>query len=141
MKTLSIALRLLRRDFRAGELRILVFAILVAVGGMTAVGFFTDRVQRAMIEQGAELLGADLLVAAGVPLRAEYRREARRLNLRTADILSFPSVVLVGDRPQLVEVKAVSDAYPLRGSLRTAAKSRCRCPDLARQARLERSLY
>ena len=120
MKTLSIALRLLRRDFRAGELRILVLAILVAVGGMTAVGFFTDRVQRAMIEQGAELLGADLLVAAGVPVRAEYRREAQRLNLRTADTLSFPSVVLVGDRPQLVEVKAVSDAYPLRGSLRTA---------------------
>lgn len=119
MKTLLLALRLLRRDYRAGELRILVLAILVAVGGMTAVGFFTDRVQRAMVLQGAELLGADLVLSTNAPARAEFVDEAKRLNLETATVLSFPSVVLVGDRPQLVEVKAVSEAYPLRGNLRT----------------------
>ena len=120
MKTLLLALRLLRRDFRAGELRILALAILVAVGGMTAVGFFTDRVQRGMIMQGAELLGADLVLVTSAPARAELVEEARRLHLTTADILTFPSVVLADDRPQLVEVKAVGDGYPLRGSLRSA---------------------
>ena len=124
MKTLILALRLLRRDLRAGELRILVLAILVGVGGMTAVGFFTDRVQRALIQQGAELLGADLVLASSAPLRAELADEARRLHLATATILTFPSVVLIGDRPQLVEVKAVSSGYPLRGSLRSASDTR-----------------
>ena len=121
MKTLLLALRLLRRDFRAGELRILVLAILVAVGAMTAVGFFTDRVQRAMIEQGAELLGADLVLASSAPTRALFSDEAQRLRLATTALLTFPSVVLAGDRPQLVEVKAVAAGYPLRGSLRSAS--------------------
>ena len=121
MKTLFLALRLLRRDFRAGELRILVLAILVGVGGMTAVGFFTDRVQRALIQQGAELLGADLVLASNAPVRALLSGEARRRGLNTVALLTFPSVVLIGDRPQLVEVKAVSTGYPLRGSLHSAS--------------------
>lgn len=120
MKTLLLALRLLRRDFRAGELRILVLAILVAVGGMTAVGFFTDRIQRALVEQGVELLGADLVLASSAPARPELVKEAQRLRLTTAATLSFPSVVLAGEQPQMVDVKAVDSGYPLRGALRTA---------------------
>ena len=120
MKTLLLALRLLRRDFRAGELRILVLAILVAVGGMTAVGFFTDRMQRALVEQSVEMLGADLVLASSAALRAELVHEAQRLHLSTATTLSFPSVVLAGERPQMVDVKAVDAGYPLRGALRTA---------------------
>jgi putative ABC transport system permease protein len=120
VKTLLLALRLLSRDFRAGELRILVLAILVAVGGMTAVGFFTDRIQRALVEQGVELLGADLVLVSSAPARAELVHEAQRLRLTTAATLSFPSVVLAGERPQMVDVKAVDSGYPLRGTLRTA---------------------
>jgi len=120
MKTLLLALRLLRRDFRAGELRILALAILVAVGGMTAVGFFTDRMQRAMVQQGVELLGADLVLVSSAPARAELVDEARRAQLVTVATLTFPSVVLAGDRPQLVDVKAVGAGYPLRGTLRNA---------------------
>lgn len=120
MKTLLLALRLLRRDYRAGELRILALAILVAVGGMTAVGFFTDRMQRAMTQQGVELLGADLVLVSSAPARAELADEARRLRLAMVATLSFPSVVLAGERPLLVDVKAVGAGYPLRGMLRTA---------------------
>jgi putative ABC transport system permease protein len=113
-------LRLLRRDFRAGELRILVLAILVAVGGMTAVGFFTDRIQRALVQQGVELLGADLVLVSSAPARTELVKEAQRQRLTTAATLSFPSVVLAGEQPQMVDVKAVDAGYPLRGTLRTA---------------------
>lgn len=120
MKTLLLALRLLRRDFRAGELRILVLAILVAVGGMTAVGFFTDRIQRALVQQGVELLGADLVLVSSAPARTELVKEAQRQRLTTAATLSFPSVVLAGEQPQMVDVKAVDAGYPLRGTLRTA---------------------
>ena len=120
--TLAFSLRALRRDWHAGELRILVLALVIAVASMTAVGFFTDRVRKAMDQQAAELLAADLVLASSDPLRGGRLEQARRLGLRTADTLSFRSIVLVGDKTQLVEVKAVSPAYPLRGLLRAAAE-------------------
>ncbi|MDX1489469.1 MAG: hypothetical protein R3268_14770, partial [Acidiferrobacterales bacterium] len=57
--TLAFSLRALRRDWRAGELRILSIALIIAVGGLTTVGFFIDRVQLAMRLQANELLAAD----------------------------------------------------------------------------------
>ena len=62
MSELAFAWRLLRRDWRTGELRLLAVSLLVAVTAVTAVLFFTDRVQRAMELQAAELLAADLVV-------------------------------------------------------------------------------
>jgi putative ABC transport system permease protein len=62
MNILKLSLRMLGRDWRAGELRVLVFALVIAVGGMTTVGFFADRVQVALSRQGNQLLGADLII-------------------------------------------------------------------------------
>ena len=119
--TLALSLRALRRDWRAGELRILVIALVIAVASMTAVGFFNDRIRKAMDQQAAELLAADLVLASSDPLRGERLEQARLLGLRSAETLSFRSVLQVGDKTQLVEVKAVSPGYPLRGLLRAAA--------------------
>ena len=72
--SLALAIRLLAREWHAGELRILIAALLVAVGSVTAVGFFTDRVEQAMTMQAAELLAADTLIAL---LRADQRDQSR----------------------------------------------------------------
>jgi putative ABC transport system permease protein len=45
MNSFKLSLRMLHRDLRAGELHVLIFALIISVGGMTTVGFFTDRVQ------------------------------------------------------------------------------------------------
>jgi len=118
MKALRFALRLLSRDWRSGELQLLAAALVIAVAAISAVGFFTDRVRLALELQASEMLAADLVIETSDPPPAELAAEARRRGLSTARTLSFPSVVFQGERPQLVQVKAVDAAYPLRGMLR-----------------------
>ena len=118
MKQLKLAVRAFLRDLRSGELRILGLALCVAVASVTAVGFFTDRIGRAMEHQAADVLAADLRVTAGQPLDDALQVEAESLGLATANTTLFPSVVINElDESQLVAVKAVSNDYPLRGQL------------------------
>lgn len=117
---LRMSLRMVARDWRAGELRVVALALVVAVGAVTAVGFFTSRVERAMVYQATELLGADLVVESSRPIRPQLRAEAHARGLALAETVEFPSVVLAGEGGTLVEVKAVSAAYPLRGRLRVS---------------------
>ena len=119
-RVLRLSFRGLGREWYAGELGVLVAALVVAVTSMTAVGFFTDRVQQAMFSQAAELLAADVVMHASEPITTDLDQRAETLGLSTARTLSLRSVVLVGESMELVEVKAVSPQYPLRGVLRTA---------------------
>ncbi len=120
MKAVEFSLRALRRDWRAGELKVLVAALVIAVASITSVGFFTDRVRVAMGQQAAELLAADLAVNSTRAAPPAWTAQAGALGVQAARVANFPSVVLAGDNAQLVDVKAVSDGYPLRGQLRVA---------------------
>jgi putative ABC transport system permease protein len=110
------------RDWRAGELRFLLVALIVAVSALSAVGFFIDRMRTGLNRDAHQLLGADLLVNADQPIRADWRSEAQRRGLLLADTVTFPSMAQAGEGEaslaQLASVKAVSKGYPLRGSLR-----------------------
>lgn len=119
MKAVLFALRLFRRDWRSGELRLLTLALVLAVAAVTAVGFFTNRVERAMEFQAAEMLAADLVVSSNNPVPEKLQAHAEGLGLEIARTLSFRSVILRDDQTQLVEVKAISPEYPLRGEVRT----------------------
>lgn len=120
LDALRLSSRLLKREWRAGELRVLLAALVITVASITAVSLFTDRMERAM-EMGAnELLAGDMLVMSSEPIDTAVEEEAIRRGLATARTLSFRSVVVVGDRFQLAAVKAVDDNYPLRGTLRIA---------------------
>lgn len=116
----TMAWRMLRRELQAGELRLLFVALLIAVAAVSAVGFLADRVGRALELEARQMLGADLVVVADQPLSDAFVEEAQRLGLRTARTMIFPSMVFADGRAQLVEIKAVSSEYPLRGQLRTA---------------------
>ena len=117
---LRFALRNLRRDLRSGELAVLLLALLVAVGSLTAVGFFTDRIGRAVNQQSGEVLAADLRLESPRPIDEAYDAEARRRGLQVARILSMPSVVFHGEASSLVALRAVGEGYPLRGRLKVA---------------------
>ena len=121
LNILKYSFRLLLRDWRAGELRVLFIAIALAVASVTSVGFFTDRVAQTLRQQANELLAADLVVSADRELRAVFLDEARARQLRTVEIRQLRSMVLAGELSQLVELKAVAPGYPLRGQLRVAA--------------------
>jgi len=116
---LRFAARAFKRDIKAGELRVLALALIVAVASVTAVGFFTDRIGRAMERQASDVLAADLLATAGLELPEAIATEAERLGLATARHTRFPSVIInKDDESQLVAVKAVTSGYPLRGALK-----------------------
>ena len=121
LASVAHALRMTRRDWRAGELRFLLAALAIAVAALSAVGFFVDRMNRALTQDAAQLLGADLVVRADHPVRPEWRAHADGLGLMLADTVSFPSMATTGSGEQadsrLVAVKAVSATYPLRGQL------------------------
>jgi len=106
-----------RAALRDPGLRLLIAAVLVAVAALSSVAFFADRVERALVQQGAALLAADLVAEHPTPIPQAWRDQADRLGLRHARSLSFPSVIIVDDQPLLVQVKAVESPYPLRGRL------------------------
>jgi putative ABC transport system permease protein len=120
MQSLVFALRNLLRDLKSGELAVLMLALLVAVASLTAVGFFTSRIGRAVERQAGEVLAADLRVQSARPIAASYDDEARRRGLEVARLESMPSVVFFGEESSLVALRAVGEGYPLRGQLKTA---------------------
>ena len=111
----ALSARLLMRDWRAGELRVLAIALVVAVASLTTVAFFADRVRLALGVEASQLLGADLMVHSDRPLDGAIERSARALGLQTVGLLRFPSMTGNGDESVLTEIKAVEPSYPLKG--------------------------
>lgn len=115
MKTIRFALGALPRDLRVHEMRVVAAALVVSVAAISAVGFFIDRVEAGMEQRATALLGADVVLESDDPVESRYIEHARAEGLKIATTVSFPSVLVVGDTTQLVQVKAVTAGYPLRG--------------------------
>jgi putative ABC transport system permease protein len=109
--------RLAMRDLRAGEMGLLLVALLVAVGTVTSISLFVDRLQQALVTESANFLAADRQISSSNEIPESFRIAARERDLEVADTLVFPSMVFAGDTNQLVSVKAVDGAYPIRGEL------------------------
>lgn len=120
-RLLSLASRQLRRDARAGELRVLVFALIIAVAASTAIGYFSARLNGAMLLRATEFLGADLLLSGSSPAAPAQVDSGQKLGLEHAQVVEFSSVIATDQGIQLASVKAASDGYPLRGDLKSAA--------------------
>ncbi|HTU64464.1 MAG TPA: FtsX-like permease family protein [Steroidobacteraceae bacterium] len=117
MNALAIALRTLAREWKSGELGVLLLAITVAVAALTGVGFLIDRIGIAVDNQAGEVLAADLRLESAQPLDASSLEEAKRRGLQIASTTGMFSVVFNGDASQLTAVRAVSPEYPLRGKV------------------------
>lgn len=120
MKVWSIAFRSLIREWRAGDLRIVALALIVATAALVSVASFGDRLKQTLVHQGSELLGADLVVHIQAAPGPEWIAQADEIGLSHALTVSFRSVVVAGDQTLLSEIKAVESGYPLRGTLRIA---------------------
>lgn len=118
MKAVLFALRSFGRELRSGEVVVLLVSVALAVAALTAVGFLTDRIGKAVARQANEVLAADLRLRSPDPIPTEWREEAEVHGLRTAETQTFPSVIYAGDVSALVTIKGVSESYPLRGRVR-----------------------
>ncbi|MDP3979766.1 MAG: ABC transporter permease [Pseudomonas sp.] len=120
-RLLSLATRQLLRDARAGELRVLFFALLIAVAASTAIGYFSARLNDGMLMRATEFLGADLLLSGSSPAAPEQINRGKQLGLDHSQVVEFSSVIASDAGIQLASVKAADNAYPLRGELKSAA--------------------
>ena len=114
---LALAMRLLWRDWRAGELRLLFLALVMAVTSVTGIALFTDRLEKALLLESANMLAADRIVSGRGSLPEQVLQEGQSRGLRTAEILSFTSMAFSDTGNMLVAAKAVTDGYPLRGDV------------------------
>jgi len=112
-----IDVKLLWRDWKGGQLNMVMSALVLAVMVVTAVSLFADRVERGLNQQISSFLASDLTVRGGIEITEDYRSKAAELNLQTADLALFRSMVFAGDNNHLASVKAVAQAYPLRGEI------------------------
>ena len=121
----ALGWRTLWRDLRAGELRLLMVAVLLAVAALTSVGFFADRLRGGLERDALQLLGGDMVVASDNPTPAAVVERARALGLETVSTLGFPTMARAGDAQggasRLVALKSVEPGYPLRGRLQVTA--------------------
>ncbi|HRH82135.1 MAG TPA: FtsX-like permease family protein [Thiobacillaceae bacterium] len=118
---MRLAWRLLLRDWRAGELRVLLAALVVSVMSITSVGFLADRARLALERDVHTLLGGDLLLQSDHPPPTEWRLEAVGLGLRVAESRRLVSMARTGrgdvQAAQLVSLRAVDEGYPLSGRI------------------------
>ncbi|MDO9291784.1 MAG: ABC transporter permease, partial [Hydrogenophaga sp.] len=121
----SLGWRSLTRDWRAGELRLLLVAVTLAVAALTAVGFFADRLQGGLARDARALIGGDAVISSDNATPPVYEQQAQALGLQTTQTLGFPTMGRARDEDggaaKLVALKAVDTGYPLRGNLRVAA--------------------
>ena len=110
-------IKLLWRDWRGGQLNLIVSALVLAVMVVTAVSLLADRVERGLSEQISSFLAADLALQGGVEIEPSFQRKAVELGLSTANIAQFRSIVFAGDANHLAAIKVVDENYPLRGQL------------------------
>ncbi|HLJ37810.1 MAG TPA: FtsX-like permease family protein [Steroidobacteraceae bacterium] len=122
MRAVRLALRTLLREWRSGELGVLLLALTVAVAALTGVGFLVGRISAAVALQASSVLAADLRLGSPRPLSEEYFAEAARRGLASARTTRLLSVVFNGDASQLTNVEAVTAGYPLRGRVLTAGE-------------------
>ncbi|MCA3236891.1 MAG: ABC transporter permease [Curvibacter sp.] len=117
----QLAWKTLWRDLRAGQLRLLIIAVTLAVAALTAVGFFADRLKGGMQRDARQLLGGDAVLVSDQATPAALQALARKYGLQTSASLGFPTMARAGDAQggatRLVSLKAVEGGYPLRGSL------------------------
>lgn len=115
----SLAWRQLRRDFASGDVRILFAALVLAVVAVTAVGFVTDRAERALAIEANRLLGGDAVLRADTPIAGVVREAAQATGLRDAEMVELDSMVRVGEGAnaslRLGELQALGEGWPLRG--------------------------
>lgn len=120
MADFRLIARMLWRDLRAGELTLLVLALLLAVAALSSVGFLADRVELALKRDAVQLMGGDLLVTSDHPIPSGFVQKATAFGLRHTQTLTFNSMVSTEGAAELAAVKVVEQNYPLRGSIQLA---------------------
>jgi putative ABC transport system permease protein len=110
------------KQFRRSSFRILFLALVLAVAAIASVGVFAARIDAALQRDASQMLGGNLVLeSTRNPSQAAWQAVLQKTDyakVSKASSVQFPSVVSTATQDVLVSAKAVSEAYPLLGSLR-----------------------
>lgn len=113
----ALAWRLLGRQWKAGDLRLMAAAAVLSVAITTLIAAFGDRLERGLLHRAADLLGADLVLTGSTPPTPQALAAAGRDGLAVSRSVDFSTMLASGEDVLLAQVRAADDAYPLRGEL------------------------
>lgn len=117
----KISWRLLKHELRRGELTIMAAALVLSVCAVLSLSMFSERLQAGLMERSAEFLAADrVLRSRGGEIPTEWLERAEVEGVASARRVTFNSMAFANGDMALVDVKAVTDGYPLRGHLEIA---------------------
>lgn len=107
------------RDLRSRQVKVMLAALLIAVTTVAGIQLFASGLQQTLMTSASEFLAADRQLRSrnSEPVAEEIYQRAESLNLRTARMTTFSTMLSHADEFQLVAVKAVTDDYPLLGEL------------------------
>ena len=121
--TSSLAWRLFRHEARRGELTIILLAIILSVGAVLSLSLFSERLQSALTSRSAEFIAADAQLRSDKPIDEAWLKEAQTLGLDTAQQVTARSMVFYNDEMLLADLRAVNEAYPLKGNVNVAEQA------------------
>ncbi|NYT74800.1 ABC transporter permease [Halomonas sp. QX-2] len=110
-----LAMRSLKRDLRAADVRALFIALVLAVAASTMIAFFLDRLERGLERQAGQMLGGDLVLEQRDPFSAELRERLENAGFVLSDQVDLVSMISREGRFQPASLKAVDEVYPHYG--------------------------
>ncbi len=113
-----LSFKLLWRNWRSGEVKILAMALVLAVAVVSCISIFTNRLEQALVQQSHTFLAADRVVRSSAAIPLSWIELSHDYELQWARTTSFSSMLFADDKMHLGSVKAVTDSYPLRGKLK-----------------------
>ena len=109
---------LLTQSFKSTGVYLLIIALTLAISATTALKFSNEQIQNAVALQAAEMLAGDLVLSDNQPLEHKWHDKANQLSLQQSEVTTFSSMAHTHEQFVMVNVKAIDDAFPLRGEIR-----------------------
>ena len=107
------------REWRSPSLLIVWLALTLAVACVLALGSISDRMEKGLSQQSRDFMAGDRTLRSSRPVPEAWLTQAREEGLAISRQLSFTTMTFARETPQLADVKAVDDAYPMFGTLQT----------------------
>ncbi len=107
------------REWRSPSLLIVWLALTLAVACVLALGSISDRMEKGLSQQSRDFMAGDRTLRSSRPVPEAWLTQAREEGLAISRQLSFTTMTFAQETPQLADVKAVDNAYPMFGTLQT----------------------
>lgn len=107
------------REWRSPALLIVWLALSLAVACVLALGSISDRMEQGLTQQSRDFMAGDRVLRSPRAVPDAWLNEASKAGLTVGKQLIFATMTFAGDTPQLADVKAVDETYPIYGNLNT----------------------